>query len=279
MPKDEKPLIYKKPIKPEDICLADDCAISFLEGEETMRPFVDHIVKSILGKKAFKVERYSTQYSANLTIIGKGIRLDLIIQGSGGELLDVEMQRYKDKNLIKRLDAYWLELGGLQLADVKEYRNLKDIYVAFMCDKDYLKQGEAINWIEPVSLKSGLPTGSILHGLIVSNELIVKPQSELEWLSKDLFNKEEATMHGKETKGRLEYLRKDGFQYMITGYEEWKRNVFEEGEAIGVKKGQAQTICSMIAGGIDEETIAKALGITKEEVAEMAAQAKTASRA
>ena len=279
MPKDEKPLIYKKPIKPEDICLADDCAISFLEGEETMRPFVDHIVKSILGKKAFKVERYSTQYSANLTIIGKGIRLDLIIQGSGGELLDVEMQRYKDKNLIKRLDAYWLELGGLQLADVKEYRNLKDIYVAFMCDKDYLKQGEAINWIEPVSLKSGLPTGSILHGLIVSNELIVKPQSELEWLSKDLFNKEEATMHGKETKGRLEYLRKDGFQYMITGYEEWKRNVFEEGEAIGVKKGLAQAICSMIAGGIDEETIAKALGITKEEVAEMAAQAKTASLA
>ena len=257
--------------RPEDICLADDCAISFVAGSETMRPFAEYIVRCIFGEGAFEVDAYESQQTANLTLLGKGVRPDLIIQEKGGRTVDVEAQRYRDRDLVRRIDAYWLELAGLQVRDAADYRGLRDVYVVFVCDRDYLGRGEAVSWIEPSYRGSGEAAGSIFHGLVLSDELIGDPGTDLEWMCRDFFAKDSSRMHGKEARERLEYLRKDGYQTMILeGCERREERIYNEGR----KATQREMICNMISAGFGIDAIAKVLGVAEEEAARMVAEAK-----
>ena len=86
---------------------------------------------------------------------------------------------------------------------------------------------------------------------------------------------------------------------MITGYEEWKRNVFEEGEALGLKKGEAigvkkgeaigvkkgeeamrkQSVLRMLSKGLSEAEVADLLGLSTEEVSSIASESENDSKA
>ena len=70
---------------------------------------------------------------------------------------------------------------------------------------------------------------------------------------------------------------------MITGYEEWKRNVFEEGEAIGVKKGEEamrkQSVLRMLSKGLSEAEVADLLGLSTEEVSSISSESENDSKA
>ena len=244
----------------KDYRLADDRAISCIHGRETLIPFAEHIARTVTGDASFAVESVESQSEIGITISGKRARLDLIIIGKGGALLDLEAQKYAEDELIDRMTLYTSELMLRSIDAGGDYSELREVYVVFLCKGDPLDSGVPVERIEMRGFGNRL-VGAKFHWIVLSRKNNASPESELEWLSHDFFAKGEE-IHDRAMSERLQYLcSEEGLRMMFESREEELARKLAAKEREVREEDTDREIARDIAFGIDPERISEALEV------------------
>lgn len=110
----------------------------------------------------------------------KGSRLDIFVEDvNNHDLYDLEMQRKNDHDLAARIDFYLSHINGLRLKKGQKYKDIRDIYVIFLCTFDYFGKGQVVYDLQLTDKKNPeivLPTKA--HFLIFNAAAVSKTKDE-----------------------------------------------------------------------------------------------------
>ena len=113
--------------------------------KEIAKPFLE----AILGIKIHELRDPEPEKTVEVSPVSKGVRFDVFVKetGPGGETLrcfDIEMQMEDTKEIPKRARFYQTMRDSEALSKGEKYRNLKELYIIFICPDDIFKQGRAV---------------------------------------------------------------------------------------------------------------------------------------
>ena len=119
--------------KYEELELRDDFMFSRIMSNPK---FVKPLLETILGVKIRKIVYPQTQKTIDLSLQGKGIRLDVYVEDDQNTVFNLEMQTSDGANLPKRM-RYYQGMIDLNILDKgQDYTTLKKSYVIFICTFD-----------------------------------------------------------------------------------------------------------------------------------------------
>lgn len=98
------------------------------------------LLEIILNKKIKSIALAMAQKSEQLLIDGKGIRLDVYVEGEN-EVYNIEMQTSDNPNLAKRARYYQGMNDVHMLQKAADYKQLKPAYIIFICMFDIFGKG------------------------------------------------------------------------------------------------------------------------------------------
>lgn len=120
-----------KPI--EELTFTDD----FMFGRVMQNPEIcKGLLERLLEIKIDKIEYPTLQKTISPHYKSKGIRLDVYVQDSN-RVFDIEIQNVLDENLPKRTRYYQSMMDIDLLLKGKNYTELKEIFVIFVCKEDF----------------------------------------------------------------------------------------------------------------------------------------------
>ena len=113
--------------------------------KEIAKPFLE----AVLGIKIHELKEPEPEKTVEVSTVSKGVRFDVFVKetGPGGETLrcfDIEMQMEDTKEIPKRARFYQTMRDSEALSKGEKYRNLKELYIIFICPDDIFKQGRAV---------------------------------------------------------------------------------------------------------------------------------------
>ena len=125
--------------RPEDVRFTDDFMFSTIlsENKELCMEFIERV----LGIKVRDISYIGTQETVKDAKETKGIRLDVYVEDDNNSVFDLEMQTRITGNLPKRSRYYQSMIDRENLGAGKDYNDLKDSYVVFICLKDLFGRG------------------------------------------------------------------------------------------------------------------------------------------
>ena len=122
----------------EELTFTDDfmfCKV--LENDPTL---CKELIETILGVGIEIVDKVGRQKSIEIMPDGKGIRLDVHLEGDG-RIFNLEMQNAKKDDLPRRTRYYQGMIDLDQLEKGVKYKELKDSYIIFICRFDPFGKG------------------------------------------------------------------------------------------------------------------------------------------
>ena len=113
--------------------------------KEIAKPFLE----AVLGIKIHELKEPEPEKNVEVSPVSKGVRFDVFVKetGPGGETLrcfDIEMQMEDTKEIPKRARFYQAMRDSEALSKGEKYRNLRELYIIFICPDDIFKQGRAV---------------------------------------------------------------------------------------------------------------------------------------
>ena len=113
--------------------------------KEIAKPFLE----AVLGIKIHELREPEPEKTIEISSVHKGVRFDVFVKESGheGETLrsfDIEMQVEDTKEIPKRSRYYQAMRDSEALSKGERYRNLKELYIIFICPEDIFGQGRAV---------------------------------------------------------------------------------------------------------------------------------------
>ena len=269
---------------------------SVFRDEEACR----ELLQRILHLEIAELTLVEEQKTLNITLTGKGSRLDIYARDVSGNSYDIEMQLTNSRELDLRSRYYHSEMDGYQIRKGKKYRALKQSIVIFICGFDLFGENRSFYTFETICRENsslilqdkrktvfvnihgdreGLdeatvnlldyfrtqePIDAYTQGL---QERVDRIRRDTEWrenymtieMKMDL-RFEEGLAEG-ERIGRLEGEKNGRLEGEKIGRIEGEKNGRLEGEKIG----RLGILSTMLASGMEKETILKA-GFTEEEI-------------
>ena len=104
------------------------------------REICKEILETLLKIKIAKIEYIDKEKTLDISAFTKGIRLDVYIKDSD-RIFDIEIQNYKEKSLGKRLRFYQSMIDADFLQKGKDYEELKETVIIFICKYDPFNKG------------------------------------------------------------------------------------------------------------------------------------------
>lgn len=131
-------LIEKEPL--EDLNLSSD----FLFKKVMQNPVVcTAVLEAILGKDIVgEIRKPDIQKQIMMTSNAKSVYFDVFTENGEGTTFDLEIQKKLDKALDRRMLYYETAIVSTLLKQGKDYANIKDIYVIFICDHKPYKESD-----------------------------------------------------------------------------------------------------------------------------------------
>ena len=120
--------------KYEELTFTDD--FMFCKVMQNNPDLCKHLIELIIGKKITIITYPDTQKAIEITADGKGIRMDVYVEGDEGTIYDIEMQTLMLSNLNKRARYYQ---GMIDLNTIErgaDYKELRKTYIIFLCKFD-----------------------------------------------------------------------------------------------------------------------------------------------
>lgn len=113
--------------------------------KEIAKPFLE----AVLGIKIHEIKEPEPEKTVDVSPVHKGVRFDVFVKetGPGGETLrcfDIELQMEDTKEIPKRTRYYQAMRDSEALSRGEKYRNLKDLYIIFLCPEDIFGHGRAV---------------------------------------------------------------------------------------------------------------------------------------
>jgi len=113
--------------------------------KDIAKPFLE----AILGIKIHELRDPEPEKTIEVNPLSKGVRFDVFVKESGpnGETLrsfDIEMQMKDTHEIPKRARFYQAMRDSDALCRGEKYRDLKDLYIIFLCPDDIFGKGRAV---------------------------------------------------------------------------------------------------------------------------------------
>lgn len=216
------------------------------------------ILRVILEDDALIVTETIVQ-SSKSNLYGRGVRLDALCILKNGDFCNIEIQRSNNDNHLKRA-RFNASMITVKESDAgTKFEDIKDVYVVYISEFDFLKGGKTIYHIDKVIRETGIEVDDGLHEIFVNT--VIDDGSDIAELMSCFIKKEfknakfpkfsEEVKRLKETQG--------GAQAVC--------EVMQMYEDLAVKKDHIEKIQIMLKEGFKEEMIYK-LGYTEEEYQE-----------
>ena len=211
----------------------------------------------------------------------KGIRLDVWVTGSNGNVYDVEMQTTNKQDLAKRLRYYQSVIDVSSLEKGSYYTDLPDSFILFFCPFDYLDSGLPVYTFKTICSEDKtivLPDGVtkvIINSAAAYKETDPEFKAFLEYMNGIISDRpfiRKIDRYIKELKEneerRQEYMllnlvemdaRKDGIQQGI-------QQGLQQGKSLGFVEGKIETARNLLSMGLSIDDIIKATGLSKQEI-------------
>lgn len=226
------------------------------------------LLELILGKQIREIRFPVVQKSIDITSDGKGIRLDVYLEGDS-KVYDIEMQTTLNINLPKRT-RYYQGMIDLNLIEKgADYSELKEAFIIFICLDDPFDRNKCVYTFE--NRCKEVPDLSLKDE---STKIFLNASGNKENLPEELKHFLEF-LSGKEPKGKLatEIARQVD---RAVKHEEWRadymtllqrdREKFAEGRAEGRAEGAFETLAQLVRQKlIDVQVAAAQLNMTTEE--------------
>lgn len=207
---------------------------------------------------------------------GKGVRFDVWAKDCNGHIYDIEMQATDKKDLEKRVRYYQAAIDVSLLGKSRPYESLPDTFILFFCTFDYLEKGLPVytfkticNEDNRIALDDGI-TKMIINSKAAEYEQNEKLKVFLEYMNGKTSDDEfiqKIERRIKEVKAN-ERLRRE---YMLANelerdarYDGWKAGKIE-----GMRQKALETAKNLLQVGLSIENIAKATGLTVQEVQDL----------
>ena len=112
---------------------------------EIAKPFLE----AVLGIKIHELREPEPEKTIDVSPVSKGVRFDVFVKetGSDGEIVrsfDIELQMEDTKEIPKRARFYQAMRDCEALSRGEKYRNLKELYIIFLCPEDIFGKGRAV---------------------------------------------------------------------------------------------------------------------------------------
>ena len=260
--------------KYEELELRDDFMFSRIMSNPK---FVKPLLETILGVKIRKIVYPQTQKTIDLSLQGKGIRLDVYVEDDQNTVFNLEMQTSDGANLPKRM-RYYQGMIDLNILDKgQDYTTLKKSYVIFICTFDPFGEGRHIyTFCNTCQENTALTLDDDAVKIILSTKGTmddVSPEMKriLDYIdgkgASDKFTEEleEAVCSARQNeRWRLDYMTLE-YEYRQR-YLEGKEEGREEGRAEGRAEGRERTIQKLHERGDSIASIADIVELNEEEV-------------
>ena len=235
------------------------------------------LLELILGRKVKEVRYPAAQKPIDITSDGKGIRLDVYMEGEN-KVYDIEMQTTGNTNLPKRT-RYYQGMIDLNLIEKgADYSELKETFIIFICLHDPFHENKCVYTFENRCKEvDELALGD------ESTKIFLNASGNKDNLPEELSDFLNYLL-GKEPKGKLATEIAEKVATAIK-HEDWRveymtllqrdREKFAEGMAQGVAQGMAQgmargnmlAIQRLLSKKMDNDFILS-LGYTQDEIDE-----------
>ena len=266
------------PLKPiEELTFTDD----FMFGRIMQNPEIcKGLLERLLEIKIEKVEYPTLQKSISPHYKSKGVRLDVYVQDSN-RVFDIEIQNFLDENLPKRTRYYQSMMDVDLLLKGKNYTQLKESFVIFVCKKDFFGENMPCYFFtntcrdKPDLQLDDKSYKVIFNASAFKNEKNLEKKSILEYIIDKKSTSEFTTkLDTLVEQTKLNEIFKG--DYMAWGLAEFdaeqrgKKEGYSAGVSDGIQKGAyekaIETAKNMFCKNISIEIIAECTGLSIEEI-------------
>lgn len=229
-----------------------------------------YVLRIIIGKPDLKLIKQETQYDLQHLFGERSICLDVFGVDSEGQQYDFEVQR-QDKGATPHRARYHssaMDVDNLKAKD--QFSDLPNTYVIFITENDYFAKGKSVYPIERMNLATGEPFDDGEHILYINGAYENQDDSsDLAKLIHDFRCSKADDMLLAPIAERTRYYKETpkGVERMCKAMEDRINEVAEI-----IKKGERFEMAAnfLSLGTVSKEDIAKASGLTLEEVNELA---------
>ena len=121
-------------------------------------PLVEHIIRVTLNRDDIFILRVNTQDDIHLFSFQHSVILDCLAIDKDGVLFDIEVQKFNNDSLEKRVRYYSSMLDSrYSLSKGMPFKEIKDSYVIFLMEEDYFHLGGQVYEVEKVIKGYNLP--------------------------------------------------------------------------------------------------------------------------
>ncbi len=205
-------------------------------------PLAEMILRIIIEKPDLVLTSCKTQVDMKRVTGARSISLDAYGTDSTGKKYDIEIQRASDGADPHRARYHSSVMDIENLDEGQDYKELPDIYVIFIIEKDYYGVGEPIYQIRSINETLNKPFGDGAHILYVNGEY--DGDSDIGRLMHDFRCPDADQMYFELLAEKTRYLKEsqEGVDSMCAIMEELRNESLAEGEAKGIIKILAEMI-------------------------------------
>jgi len=262
----------------DDLTIVDDYIFCLVMQDKSI---CTTVLNMVLANSIGPITDITYQKTFDQVGYAKGIRLDVWVTGSNGNVYDVEMQTTNKQDLAKRLRYYQSVIDVSSLEKGSYYTDLPDSFILFFCPFDYLDSGLPVYTFKTICSEDKtilLPDGVtkvIINSAAAYKETDPELKAFLEYMNGIMCDRpfiRKIDRYIKELKEneerRQEYMllnlvemdaRKDGIQQGI-------QQGLQQGKSLGFIEGKIETARNLLSMGLSIDDIIKATGLSKQEI-------------
>ena len=236
----------------------DDAFFEVLSEEKGV---CQEILRVIMQDDALTVHSVIPQSSIR-NLYGRSVRLDTLCTLGNGAKVNIEIQKRDNDDHLRRA-RYNASMVAVKSSDAgEEYADMKDVYVVYITEKDFLKEGKTIYHIENVVMETGKVVENGLHQIFVN--AAVDDGTTIAELMQCFLQSEVTNDKFPAIRDGIRRLKhtEGGIGKMCKIMEE----VYAEGIEQGILKAKVEMLDRLTKdGGMTLQTACKFAGITPEE--------------
>ena len=264
--------MIRKPF--EELTIADDFMFCKVMEDETLcKTFLELLLIGKVGKITY----LSSQDAVITHSEAKSIRLDVLVKDETGKSYDIEMQVGNEHNLPKRMRYYQAALDVSFLDQGYSYQTLNDSYIIFVCLFDPIGYNRAVYTFENICVEDG--TISLRDGtkkiILNAGAFEQTDNHELQGFLRYVKTGELTTDYTKRIESMIQAVKmseqaRQEYRFksavIMDAEDRGLERGLAEGEARGSRQAKLETAKNLIGMGLSVDNIAKATGLTKEDV-------------
>lgn len=216
------------------------------------------ILQTILQDTQLIVKEVTIQ-STEANLYGRGVRLDALCVLGSGQYCNIEVQRSNNDNHLKRARYNASMITVRESNTGEKFENVKDIYLIYISEFDFLNEGKTIYHVDKVLRETGTIVDDGLHEIFVNTA--VNDGTDIADLMACFTKKEFDDQKFPKFTAEVKRLKETegGAQAVCEVMEIYKREAVQEREIELIQK--------MLSKGYSKEEILE-LGFTEDEYSE-----------